>query len=261
MAQQTLGAVMRRPRWIAGLLLALLAAAALGALAQWQFDRAIESGTAVPGDKDELLPLTELQDPQMATTSVAAGHRVTVTGDWVIGQDQLIADRINDGENGYWVVRPFVVAGTGATLAVARGWTASPELAQAVSGTDDLGTEPETRLTGRFLPTEAPRSDDAGDDVLSTMSTAALVNSWTGLEGRQTYSGYLILEQAPDGLETIIIAAQGGGFELNWLNIFYAIEWLFFAGGAVYLWYRLAKDEWMREAELAELLAEQARIG
>ena len=36
---------------------------------------------------------------------------------------------------------------------------------------------------------------------------------------------------------------------LNWLNVFYAIEWVLFAGFAVSLWYRLVKDAHEREEE------------
>jgi hypothetical protein len=36
------------------------------------------------------------------------------------------------------------------------------------------------------------------------------------------------------------------------LNIFYAIEWVVFAGFAVFLWYRLVRDAWEREEELRE---------
>jgi hypothetical protein len=36
---------------------------------------------------------------------------------------------------------------------------------------------------------------------------------------------------------------------LNWLNVFYAVEWVVFAGFAIFLWYRLLRDEWMREVE------------
>ena len=36
---------------------------------------------------------------------------------------------------------------------------------------------------------------------------------------------------------------------LNLLNIFYAIEWVIFAGFAIYLWYRLVRDVVEKEAE------------
>ena len=38
---------------------------------------------------------------------------------------------------------------------------------------------------------------------------------------------------------------------LNWLNVFYAIEWIAFAFFAPYFWYRLVMDAVEREAEIA----------
>jgi hypothetical protein len=35
----------------------------------------------------------------------------------------------------------------------------------------------------------------------------------------------------------------------NWLNIFYAIEWIVFAGFAFYVWYRLVRDRVEREID------------
>ena len=46
--------------------------------------------------------------------------------------------------------------------------------------------------------------------------------------------------------------------ELNWLNIFYAVEWVVFAGFAVYLWYRLVRDAVERERDEAGEAAEAA---
>jgi hypothetical protein len=39
--------------------------------------------------------------------------------------------------------------------------------------------------------------------------------------------------------------------EINWLNVFYALEWTFFAGFAVFLWWRLVRDAQQREIEEA----------
>jgi cytochrome oxidase assembly protein ShyY1 len=253
-AEPTLGSVLRRPRWIGAFFLALLVAAVLAGLAQWQFDRAIESGAVELSDREEVVPLVDIQDPQMATTTEAAGHRVSVNGIWQTGQDQIVANRVNGELTGYWVVSPLVVTATDATLAVARGWAATLEEAEAAStATGDVAGS--ATITGRYLPTEAPLAQDADQALLTTMAPAALINLWTGLDGAQTYGGYLILEDAQAGLDEIVVAEQDGGVELNWLNIFYAVEWVLFAAGAIYLWYRLGKDEWLREHELAELLA------
>ena len=43
---------------------------------------------------------------------------------------------------------------------------------------------------------------------------------------------------------------------MNWLNVFYAGEWVVFAGFAVYFWFRLTRDAWEKEHELAALTAE-----
>jgi cytochrome oxidase assembly protein ShyY1 len=257
-AEPTLGQVLRRPRWIAGFFLALLVAAVLAGLAQWQFDRAVESGSVVLSDKEDLVPLTEIQDPQMATTSEAAGHRVSVTGTWISGQDQIIANRINAGVVGYWVVSPLTEERTGATLSIARGWAATIDEAEAAMLPG--GAADPVDLEGRYLPAEAPLAQDADQPLLTTMAPAALINLWELPQGARTYNGYLILEDEQFGVDTIGIAEQDGGFELNWLNIFYAVEWVLFAAGAIYLWYRLAKDDWQREHELAELRAEEPPV-
>ena len=59
--------------------------------------------------------------------------------------------------------------------------------------------------------------------------------------------------RSPQGpLDAISSPAPGEGSDVNWLNIFYAIEWAVFAGFAFYLWYRLARDAWEKEVEELE---------
>ena len=40
---------------------------------------------------------------------------------------------------------------------------------------------------------------------------------------------------------------QGSG--VNWLTLCSAVDWAPFAGFALYLWYRLARDAWEKEVE------------
>jgi surfeit locus 1 family protein len=56
------------------------------------------------------------------------------------------------------------------------------------------------------------------------------------------YGGYLVLAEPVAGLEAIRADAPQREVTLNWLNVFYAIEWVLFAGFAIYLWYRLVRD-------------------
>ncbi len=40
--------------------------------------------------------------------------------------------------------------------------------------------------------------------------------------------------------------------ELDWLNIFYALEWLVFAAFALYLWWRMLKDAYQKKEDPAQ---------
>ena len=40
--------------------------------------------------------------------------------------------------------------------------------------------------------------------------------------------------------------------EVNFLNLFYALEWVLFAGAAVFMWWRLVKDAVERERDEAD---------
>ena len=41
---------------------------------------------------------------------------------------------------------------------------------------------------------------------------------------------------------------------INWHNLFYAVEWVVFAGFAIFFWYRLVRDDWEKIHDL-KLLA------
>lgn len=250
--------MMRRPRWIAALVLALGVAAGFALLGQWQLDRAISSGTVVERDTETALPLTEVAEPGGPPRQIAEGQKIETSGSFVAGDEQIINGRHNGGQSGYWIVSHFVTA-EGASIAVARGWTADADEAAAVrerlaSAMSIASLRP---LTGRFLPSEAPTVPDADVDPhsMTTVSTAALINLWANWDDQPVYQGYIVDSEAPDGLTAIDSPEPVVELPLNWLNIFYALEWAVFAGFAVFLWYRLVRDAWEREVEEAEIAA------
>jgi len=256
-------AIMRRPKWIGLLILALAVAAAFAALGQWQLSRAVEEGVVVERTTEDAVPLTDVVQPQQMTEQRASGQIVHVAGAWVPGDYDVVGDRVNGGETGYWVVGHVAVAVDGASpgpdspgLAVALGWVADEDDARELRDAFDAGDpdgEPGT-IEGRFLPTEGPNVPDDGEDpfAITSMSVAALVNTWQDFDGRDAYSGYVVLSDAPAGLVDIDSPAPSDEVRLNWLNIFYAAEWVIFAGFAVFIWYRLVRDELERETEEAE---------
>ena len=118
---------------------------------------------------------------------------------------------------------------------------------------DELNAAAETEpavVTGRFMPTEAPvvPEGDQGPFVESTLSVASLVNLWPNFSG-PVYEGYLVADVAPAGLDVIESIPPMNEGSVNWLNIFYAVEWIVFAGFAFFIWWRLVKDAYERELE------------
>jgi surfeit locus 1 family protein len=248
--------MMVRPRWIAALVLALGIAAAFAVLGQWQLDRAISSGEVVERSTETVQPLTETVTPDGPPTQLAEGQLVETTGSFVAGDEQIISGRHNGGESGYWVVSHFVTA-EGASIAVARGWTADAEQASEVRErlAGEMSIAALMPLSGRFLSSEAPEvpDEDADPHTMTTVSTAALINLWADWDDQSVYQGYIVDSVAPDGLAVIDSPEPVVEVPLNWLNIFYALEWALFAGFAVFLWYRLVRDAWERETEEAEI--------
>ncbi len=241
-------------RWIAFLLFVMALAAAFAWLGQWQLERAILSSQPVDTESEIVVPLQELQEPGVAVSEIAGGHMTEVTGYLAPDAYTLLTGRLNHGESGYWVVGRFLTPD--ASLPVALGWSASEDTALAVL--DDLSAQPVAEpatITGRFMPTEAPTvpSADLNPFTENTLSVASLVNLWPDFTGA-VYEGYLVADTAPAGLEVIESVPPMNEGSVNWLNIFYAVEWIVFAGFAFFIWWRLVKDAYERELEEKALL-------
>lgn len=266
---------MRRPQWIAALLLAMVIAAVFAWLGQWQM------GNAVRGNVDELSatetvrPLDELTEPIAGIPEIAAGAVVSLDGRFVPEDFSVVSERMNRGPvesaertQGAWVVGHLVRPDhEGASLAVAVGW--APTDAEAKLAAKHLSTlsEGELALEGRYLPAEAPEvpRPDADPHTTRTMVPAYLANTWTVPSTGPIYGGYLVLHETPDSpslddanLVAIDSVAPSAPEKISWLNIFYGIEWAVFAIVALFLWYRLARDAWEKEHEIMILVAAEA---
>jgi len=82
---------------------------------------------------------------------------------------------------------------------------------------------------------------------------AELLNLWA--EPGPVYGGYLVMATAPVGLDTVSTVVPQSETELNLLNLFYALEWAIFGVFALYLWFRLVRDQWERELDEPSALA------
>lgn len=257
----TLGRVMRRPRWIAALVLALAVAAGFALLGQWQLGSAIQNEVLAEGESELPVLLTEITEPNAPVGDNAGGRVVTIDGHFEAADFSVVGDRVNEGVLGYWVVG-HLVSNTSPTtnVVVAVGWSETRADAEAAARdlkSADAGTLAAQPLIGRYMPTESPvlpRPTEPADYVTS-LAVAQQANLWESLTG-PVFNGFIVSHTPLAGLEEIESVPPLPQETVNWLNLFYAIEWVVFAGFALYFWYRLAKDAWQKELEDLEELGQ-----
>ncbi len=231
------------PRFLGVHLLAIVLVAIAGWLGAWQYaawqaDRAAQSQSFADVDP---VPLADVIGPDDAFPGLDNGRPVDVRGEWLPEATVYVSGRTDPaGEDpsqpGYWVVTPIAVGGgDGAAFPVVRGWTEAPELAPpAPTGPADL-------TAWLQAPEGAGDADqDPLDNVVPTLRIAEVVQRLD----RDAYGGFGIAVEPTAGLEAV---GSGAGSGASWStglrNLFYAFEWWFFGGFAVFAWWRYMKDE------------------
>ncbi len=232
------------------LLLCLVVAGVFAWLGQWQLERAIETDPPPPGATEQVRPLDDVVKPAEYLPEPLVGQRVETSGSWVRDDFLVVSSRFNDGVEGYWVTGQLRVAER-TSLAVAIGWTADRATADEAVATLNRGADADVvEVSGRLISDEGPSVPPVDDPTrMDRMSTAALLSFWHDTDQLDVYRPFLASATATAGLDDIASPAPDEQSPVNWLNVFYAAEWVIFAGFAFYLWYRLAKDAWEREVE------------
>lgn len=233
--------VATRPKWIGALLLSLLVAAIFAALGQWQLDRAFT--------KDD--PRTNTSNSSLAVVS-----KNLITDPQHI---YIVDGRIQNGITGYWVLMNSHDANMVSTT-LALGWV------EKLKDAEELRTqlshlvqaEAFLKISGYPLPAEGPKPVDAAKPyLLHSVSLAQLINLYSPEVAIKSAPEYLALSansvQFSDERLKPIEVTYRDVEKINWLSAFYFLEWMLFAGFAVFLWWRLVKDEMIRlAAEAAE---------
>ncbi len=267
----TLTAVMRKPKWIGALLLALLVAGVFAWLGQWQLGFAITLEDEQAAVVEEVRPLTEVTGPGEVITDASAGFVFSTSGEFVSEDFMLVESRSNDGEVGSWVVGHLITGDENpGHLAVALGWAPSNESAQSArAALAERSEGARVELVGRYMPGDAAVIPEPGDETqrVTSMAPAQLVNLWQPFDGL-SYPGFLVLHPGDSSIDVEMLSALKLDpidsvpplpvETINWLNLFYAVEWVVFAGFAVFFWYRLVRDDWEKIHEL-QLLSETAQ--
>ena len=247
-----------KPRWIAGLIFALLLSGVFVLLSQWQLSRSAQHEPPAPSSIEEVKPLVDVLQPGQFFPGSVSDQMVTATGTYDPGKQVLVEGRLYNNQKGFWIVSAFAVnnaptiKGAGASpqtwIPVARGWVAdAAQASPPPSGT--------ITLTGRLIPSEAPLPNvDAGPGRASAVSTAELINKWEV----SSYQGFVAAtSEVADGVavplagdvKALNIPPQPPAEQVNWLNLFYAVEWVVFAGFSIFIWWRLVKDDYRRDLE------------
>lgn len=243
--------------------MAILLSGVFVLLSQWQFGRSTQPEMPVNPASEQVQPLTATLQPGEFFHGSVADQMVTAQGTYSADKQVLVPGRLHDGKSGYWVVTAFAVNGAPALegaaaspqtwIPVARGWVAQPgDAAAPPSGV--------VELTGRLLPSEAPVAGKApAPGEATAVSVAELINYWevSSYPGFVSATAEVVAGQdvsaaaVPGKLLPLDIAPQPPGQHINWLNLFYSIEWVVFAGFAFFIWWRLVKDDYHRDLEEA----------
>lgn len=235
----------RKPRHLALLLVAVLVIIAFVQLGRWQL------GVAEDEASQEALERARTQQP-VAVETVLTPHSdfpgelstrpVVATGEF--GADQVVvANRRLDGRPGFWVVAPLRVSATGATLPVLRGFVTSPSDAPPVpSG--------QVTVTGGLAPPESPYAGEAPPEgLLASVDTSVLVSRWPG----ELYNAFVFQQdQDPEPTAAEVATMQTvptptGDTGFKWRNAAYALQWWAFALFALFMWWRVVKEDDERE--------------
>ena len=245
MRQPSFWEIARRPKWIAGLLIAMLTAAAFSFAMQWQVSRTFNT-VGVSVEESAPRPLEELIAPNTPIDKPVYDRLATFTATLDAANSHIIGGRLqlqSDGSTkaGYWLITNSLV--DKASLTIAIGF--SEDLAAVKLAQQKLENQ-EISAVGYVEPSEpVKRSTDADFD---SVALGQLVNVYSQ-EPIASYPAYLILQSGIEHeLEPITIGIRQQEIEINWLTAFYAVEWAFFALAAFYLWWRLVMDQRARES-------------
>jgi len=239
-----------KPRWLGLFAIISVVMITFGMLGFWQLNVARDKGRAEEVRSAPTQPVADVAavlTPHGAFPEDGNGRRITATGRYDGSAQVLVTPRLLRGKSGYWVVTPLVVRSTGARIAVVRGFVTDP--AQAVA--PDLVTE--VTVSGTLAPGESSAGDTVhastalADGQMGALDLSLLVNRWPGT----LYNAFVFATaEQPDltsvaspAVERVPPPALVSG-ALSWRNAAYALQWWVFALFAVYMWWRMVREDY-----------------
>lgn len=229
------------------------------ALGYWQWDRA---HAYVPPTSAETMSFEELSPLRDYLPASSVGVPTSITGTWQPDERILMPERVVDGKSmvnpdpetearvswavpvGYWVVDIMELADQ-SSVGVVRGFTQTPEQIDLAIG--------ESTVTGVMQPSEDVPGLKLVNDIQPLTTNLIVENSRT-----IAHDGYLVAT-SPTELLTLVnpIFSEPFAQGLNWRNVAYTFNWIFFAVIVGMMWFRVARDE----LEFTQIAKSNADLG
>jgi surfeit locus 1 family protein len=239
-----------RPRSLGLLALVLALIAGFIWMGMWQLDVAREKGRTQAlqaAQARPVVPLSQLISPHQPFPADGSLRKVTVTGRYDPSGQVLVTPRRLDGRTGAWVVTPLVVASSGARVAVVRGFVDRPSDARPPTTTGRV------TVTGGLAPGESPSTATGlPKGQMGSIDLSVLLNTWGG----DIYNAFVFATaEQPDAtlsagsIVRVPPPTPKAGFDKR--NAAYAVQWWVFAAFAAYMWWRVVREEHLRELEEA----------
>jgi surfeit locus 1 family protein len=240
MSERPLWRTVLTPRWSGLLLLALVIAGVMSVMGVWQlgvYRSKTEAATAKRVDEAPVA-LQSLFSIDDGLPSKAVGRRVTVDGTWGPPADQVfVADRLQDSQNGFWVVTPVEVD-DGAVMVV-RGWvpSVSDPAAQTPSGP--------VRLRGVVASSEA--EDSSGDAAKGRVLSSLRIPTIVHLVNYRLYDGFVFQSSIEAGAvpspgPAVVPPPPPPVDHAGLRNVAYAFQWWVFAAFTLWMWAKMVLD-------------------
>ncbi|WBB79580.1 SURF1 family protein [Micromonospora sp. WMMD882] len=248
------------PRWLGYLALALVAAAVMAQLGNWQLDRyrgrseinqridATATMTPVPLRDTLTAPGGGVGVPGPAPDDATTWTRVTVTGRYDAANSVWIRARPVERKVGFELVTPLRLA-DGTAILVDRGWV-PPPVAGDATARPALPPTPDGEVTvvGRVRLSEGGGTVERRDGRLESRRIA--VPQLARELPYPLYGAYLLLDGQTPAAEPVFQAVPVR-HENNWQNLGYVVQWWLFAGMTLVAYGWVARREARRAAGIS----------
>ena len=229
--------LLREPRWVRGLALALAVAVVCCVLGRWQWHRRqdrlaanaplAQNYDAPPRAVADVLPAGAELDAQDAWTPVR------VEGTYNTGATVLVRNRPRDEQTGYDVLVPLVLADGGALL-VDRGWVPAGSSSERP---DSVPAPPQGRVSvvARLRPWEPVKRGDVPAGQVASIAAGEVGRQTAAAGAPPLLGGYAVLAaETPAPAQAPLPADRPDVDEGP--HLAYTVQWFGFALTALVVW-------------------------